>query len=58
MLSTFDERQYDPQVVHDHALDFDKSRFHRRILQFVEAKMGATRIQAQGWSVQPNEPVY
>ncbi|HZU68177.1 MAG TPA: glycosyltransferase [Ktedonobacteraceae bacterium] len=38
-LSSFDERQFDPQTIRNHALEFDKPRFHRRILQFIEAKM-------------------
>ncbi len=38
-LASFDERKYDPQVIHNHALEFDTPRFHRRILQFVEAKL-------------------
>lgn len=39
VLSSFDERQFDPQTIRNHALEFDKPRFHRRILQFIEAKM-------------------
>jgi glycosyltransferase involved in cell wall biosynthesis len=44
-LASFDERTYDPQTIRDHALEFDMPRFHRRILQFIEAKMneGKTR---------------
>jgi glycosyltransferase involved in cell wall biosynthesis len=44
-LASFDERIYDPQTIRNHALEFDKPRFHRRILQFIEAKMseGKTR---------------
>ncbi len=44
-LASFDERIYNPQTIHNHALEFDKPRFHRRILQFIEAKMseGKTR---------------
>jgi hypothetical protein len=38
-LASFDEGNYDPQAIRNHALEFDKSRFHRRILQFIEAKM-------------------
>lgn len=38
-LSNFDERSFDPQVIHRHALEFDIPRFSRRILQFIEAKM-------------------
>ncbi len=39
VLASFDERKYDPQTIRNHALEFDKPRFHRRILQFIEAKM-------------------
>lgn len=38
-LAVFDERQFDPQAIRNHALEFDLPRFHRRILQFIEAKM-------------------
>ncbi len=38
-LTAFDERQFDPQAIRNHALEFDLPRFHRRILQFIEAKM-------------------
>ena len=45
VLESFDERRYDSQIIRNHALEFDKPRFHRRILQFIEAKMseGKTR---------------
>jgi glycosyltransferase involved in cell wall biosynthesis len=39
VLASFDERKYDPQTIRNHALEFDMPRFHRRILQFIEAKM-------------------
>jgi glycosyltransferase involved in cell wall biosynthesis len=39
VLESFDERSYDPQTIRNHALEFDKPRFHRRILQFIEAKI-------------------
>jgi len=42
-LAAFDETRYDPQIIRDHAHEFDKPRFHRRILQFIEAKMNAAR---------------
>jgi glycosyltransferase involved in cell wall biosynthesis len=38
-LASFDECRYDPQTIRNHALEFDLPRFHRRILQFIEAKM-------------------
>jgi glycosyltransferase involved in cell wall biosynthesis len=38
-LAAFDERSFDPHVIRNHALEFDKPRFHRRILQFIEAKL-------------------
>jgi glycosyltransferase involved in cell wall biosynthesis len=40
-LATFDERGFDPQTIRNHALEFDLPRFHRRIQQFVEARMSA-----------------
>ncbi len=46
VLSSFDERQYDPQIIRNHALEFDKPRFHRRILQFIEAKMSEGKPMA------------
>jgi glycosyltransferase involved in cell wall biosynthesis len=39
VLQNFDERAFDPSVIHNHALEFDIPRFSRRILQFIEAKM-------------------
>jgi glycosyltransferase involved in cell wall biosynthesis len=55
VLASFDARQYHPQTIRNHALDFDKPRFQRRVLQFIEAKMSATRVQAQGWDAPSNE---
>jgi glycosyltransferase involved in cell wall biosynthesis len=55
VLASFDERHYHPQTIRNHALDFDKPRFQRRILQFIEAKMSATRVQVQGWDTPSNE---
>lgn len=55
VLSSFDERRYDPQTIRNHSLDFDKPRFQRRILQFIEAKMSAARVQSQGWSAPSSE---
>ncbi len=39
VLATFDEQRYDRQVIRSHALEYDMPRFHRRIQQFIEAKM-------------------
>jgi glycosyltransferase involved in cell wall biosynthesis len=39
VLASFDERQFDPQTIRNHALEFDVPRFRRRILQFIEAKI-------------------
>ena len=39
VLAAFDEGKYDPETIRNHALEFDKPRFHRRILQFIEAKL-------------------
>jgi glycosyltransferase involved in cell wall biosynthesis len=40
VLAHFDEKQFDPFAIYTHALEFDTSRFRRRILQFIEAKLG------------------
>lgn len=39
VLATFDERNFNPVAIRNHALEFDTPRFQRRILQFIEAKM-------------------
>ncbi len=39
VLATFDEQRYNRQVIRSHALEYDMPRFHRRIQQFIEAKM-------------------
>jgi len=39
VLASFDERRFEPETIRSHALEFDMPRFHRRILQFIEAKM-------------------
>ncbi|MBA2394967.1 MAG: glycosyltransferase [Ktedonobacteraceae bacterium] len=39
VLSTFDERMFQPESIRNHALEFDTPRFQRRILQFIEAKL-------------------
>lgn len=41
VLATFDERKFNPQTIRNHALEFDTPRFHRRIQQFIEAKLSA-----------------
>lgn len=58
VLAAFDERRYDPRKIREHALDFDKPRFQRRILQFVEAKLSASRVYVQGWNAPSNEFVH
>ena len=45
VLATFDERRYDPQSIHNHALEFDMPRFKRRILQFIETKLNENKMQ-------------
>jgi glycosyltransferase involved in cell wall biosynthesis len=55
VLASFDERQYHPQTVRNHALDFDKPRFQRRILQFIEAKMSTPHVQVQGRNAPSSE---
>jgi glycosyltransferase involved in cell wall biosynthesis len=39
VLASFEERRYKSQTIRNHALEFDTSRFRRRILQFIGAKM-------------------
>lgn len=41
VLASFDEHKFNPHVIRNHALEFDTSRFNRRILQFIEAKVSA-----------------
>ncbi len=38
-LASFHEQHFNPHVIRNHALEFDTPRFHRRILQFVTAKL-------------------
>ena len=45
VLATFDERLFDPDVIHSHALEFDMPLFRRRILQFVEAKLSEGKAE-------------
>src|SRR5207248_6362442 len=45
VLEAFDEHRFDTQTMRNHALDFDMPRFHRRILQFIEAKMSAGKLR-------------
>jgi glycosyltransferase involved in cell wall biosynthesis len=39
VLSSFNERMFNPFVIRNQALEFDTPRFRHRILQFVEVKM-------------------
>ncbi len=39
VLATFNEQQFNPENIRNHALEFDTPRFKRRILQFIEAKL-------------------
>lgn len=47
-LTAFDERNYDPQAIRSHALEFDLPRFRRRMLQFIETKMSEGKPEQQG----------
>jgi glycosyltransferase involved in cell wall biosynthesis len=38
-LASFDEKQFNPTTIRNHALEFDTPCFHRRILQFIKTKM-------------------
>jgi glycosyltransferase involved in cell wall biosynthesis len=44
-LASFNERMYNPDVIHNHALEFDMPRFRRRILQFIEAKLSQGKLR-------------
>lgn len=57
VLASFDERQYHPQTIHNHALDFDKPRFQRRISQFIETRISEIRQPGQGWRAPLDEYV-
>ncbi len=39
VLANFNERNFDPYAIRNHALEFDTPRFQRRIMQFIEAKL-------------------
>jgi glycosyltransferase involved in cell wall biosynthesis len=45
-LATFHEQQFNPHIIRNHALEFDMPRFHRRILQFVAAKLNEEKSNA------------
>ncbi|HZT98725.1 MAG TPA: glycosyltransferase [Ktedonobacteraceae bacterium] len=45
VLASFDGRMYNPHVIRNHALEFDKPRFSRRILQFIEAKFSEGKLR-------------
>ncbi len=45
VLASFDEHMYNPHVIRNHALEFDKPRFSRRILQFIEAKLHEGKLR-------------
>ncbi|HTK10222.1 MAG TPA: glycosyltransferase [Ktedonobacteraceae bacterium] len=48
VLATFDEKQFDPEIIHNHALEFDKPRFQRRIQQFIETKLQEQKSKISG----------
>ena len=43
-LASFNEHMFNPLVIHNHALEFDISRFQHRILQFIETKMNERKL--------------
>lgn len=58
VLASFDERQYDPQTIRNHALEFDTPRFQRRMLHYIETKMQATRVLVPEYmKIDPN-PIF
>jgi glycosyltransferase involved in cell wall biosynthesis len=48
VLASFDERRFDPKIIHNHALEFDKPRFQRRIQQFIETKLQEHKSKLSG----------
>jgi hypothetical protein len=48
VLATFDEKQFNPEIIHNHALEFDKPRFQRRIQQFIETKLQEQKSKISG----------
>jgi glycosyltransferase involved in cell wall biosynthesis len=52
VLASFDEREFDPQTIRNHALEFDLPRFQRRILQFIEAKMPQSQTDVRSLETQ------
>lgn len=44
-LVSFNNHQFDPCIIRNHALEFDTPRFHRRLLQFIEAKLSGEKPQ-------------
>ncbi|MEO7020362.1 MAG: glycosyltransferase [Ktedonobacteraceae bacterium] len=58
VLASFDERQYDPQTIRNHALAFDTPRFQRRILHYIETKMQEQRVQVEDYTEGDSVPVF
>jgi glycosyltransferase involved in cell wall biosynthesis len=48
VLASFDERMFDPEVIRNHALEFDKPRFKRRIQQFIDTKLQERKSRMNG----------
>ncbi len=56
VLATFKERNFDPDAIRNHALEFDTPRFQRRIMQFIEARLNAGQTKASSTSM--NDLIY
>jgi len=59
VLASFNEGQYDPVAIRNHALEFDMPRFQRRMLQYIEARMseGKSGYEGVGGRTPTNELV-
>lgn len=53
VLATFNERNFDPNAIRNHALEFDTPRFQRRIMQFIEARLSAEQTKETPTSITP-----
>jgi glycosyltransferase involved in cell wall biosynthesis len=56
VLATFNERNFDPDAIRNHALEFDTPRFQRRIMQFIEARLNAGQTKESSTSI--NDLIY
>ena len=58
VVSTFDERYFDPHAIRRHAEEFDTQRFMRRFTQFVETKVASHPVLAHQVGIEYRGPGY